>query len=133
MGGVAAGGRASERLLGEKEALARAVTQALYEEMPELVAKHGARGREKCLQDMRYNLEHLAPAVELAEPAMFAGYVRWLDGLLRARGVATEEVARSLELTTRVVRARFPAEEAEAVELCVRAGLAELPAGEGAR
>jgi hypothetical protein len=120
------GTRASERLLADKEALARAITGALYEETPALMQRYGEAGREKCLQDMRYNLEHLASAVDLAQPAMFAGYVRWLDGLLRARNVSTDEVVRSLELTDREIRERFPAEEAEAVAPCIGAGLAAL-------
>lgn len=126
---VTAGARASGRLLEEKEALARSITAALYESMPDLLERHGERGREKCLQDMRYNLEHLAPAVDLGQPEMFAGYARWLDGLLRARNVGTDEVVRCLELTERGIRERFPAGEADAVAPCIRAGLAAL--GEG--
>lgn len=122
----AAAAQAADALNGQREALARAVTEALYAEMPELMDRYGERGRQKCLQDMRYNLEHLEPAVALGEPQIFARYARWLDDLLAARGVPTREVARCLELTERVVRARFPAEEAEAVARCVRAGVDAL-------
>ena len=79
---MTAGERAGARLVGEKEGLARAITDALYRERPDLQAKYGDAGRAKCLQDMRYNLEHLAPAVALDDPPMFAGYARWLLGLL---------------------------------------------------
>lgn len=127
MDDVTAGARAAERLLEIKDSLAREITDALYERMPELMEKHGEYGRRKCLQDMRYNLEHLAPAVDLGQPEMFAGYVRWLDGLLRARNVSTAEVALSLELTEQRVRERFAADEADAIVPSVRAGLAALP------
>ena len=132
MDAVTAGARAAGRLLDDKEALARLVTDALYAERPGLVAKHGAAGREKCLQDLRYTIEHLVPAVDLGEPSMFAGYVRWLDGLLRARNVATDDVARSLELTERVVRDRLAADEAAAVSASIGAGLAALSPAAGA-
>lgn len=122
---------AAERLLAEKETLARAVTAALYRAMPHLLEKYGERGREKCLQDMRYNLEHLAPAVDLAHPGMFADYVRWLDGLLRARDVATNEVIRTLELMETEIRGRFPADEAAAVLPSLHAGLEVLRAEGG--
>ena len=132
MESVTAERRAAGRLLDDKEALARAITDRLYAERPALMERYGAVGREKCLQDLRYTLEHLIPAVDLGEPAMFAGYVRWLDELLRARGVATDEIARSLELTERVIRERLPAEEADAVAPAIRAGLGAL-AAEGGR
>ena len=128
---LAAEARAASRLLADKESFARAITEALYADMPELMAKYGAAGREKCLQDMRYNLEHLIPAVDLGQPEMFAGYVRWLDDLLRARNVSTGEVVRSLELTEELVRERFSPEEADAVAICIQAGLSALARTEG--
>jgi hypothetical protein len=125
---VTAGGRASARLLEEKDALARAVTDALYAERPGLLARYGAVGRQRCLEDLRYTLEHLSPAVDLGQPAMFADYVRWLDGLLRARAVDTAEVVRSLQLLDALLGERLPADEAAAVQPALRAGLAALPA-----
>ena len=118
--------KASGQLLAHKEALAEWVTGALYEEMPELADRYGDAGRAKCLQDLRYTIEHLIPAVDLAQPAMFAGYVTWLDALLRARNVSTREVVRSLELIDRIVRQRLPADEAESVARCLHAGLDAL-------
>ena len=75
---------AADRLLEEKAALAAEVTAALYGEMPELLTRHGEYGRAKCLQDMHYTIEHLAPAVDLQEPEIFARYARWLNELLTA-------------------------------------------------
>jgi hypothetical protein len=121
--------RAASHLLRHKEALADAVTQALYDDMPELQAKYGDAGREKCREDQRYTIEHLIPAVDLMQPDLFASYVRWLDTMLRARNVATRELVRSLELLERVVRDHLAAHEADAVAACVNAGLATLGAG----
>jgi MerR family transcriptional regulator, light-induced transcriptional regulator len=123
---VTAGERAGARLVDEKEDLARAVTAALYLERPDLQAKYGNAGRDKCMQDMRYNLEHLAPAVALDEPSMFAGYARWLAGLLEARGIPADEVARSLALTRTVIDGRFPPDEAAAAVPALEAALAVL-------
>lgn len=122
------GERSSARLIGEKEELARAITDALYRERPELLARWGAAGREKCLQDMRYNLEHLAPAVALDQPALFAGYARWLLGLLEARGIPPGDVTRSLALTRTIIDSRFPSDEAAAVAPSLDAALAVLAA-----
>jgi hypothetical protein len=130
---VSAGGRAAERILEEKGALAREITESLYEQMPELAEKYGEYGRRKCLEDMHYNLEHLAPAVDLGQPELFAGYARWLSGLLAARKVSTAEVARSLEIIEARIRERFPVEEAEAVVPSIRAGLSALSGEAGPR
>ena len=122
-----AGRRASESLLDRKEHLALAITEQLFAKDPSMLVKYGERGRAKCLQDMRYNIEHLAPAVALGEPELFARYVRWLEELLRVRNVPADDVRRSLETTEAVIAARLPAEEAAAIAECIRAGLAVLP------
>ena len=123
-----AGLRAARLLLIDREALAREVTDALYAESPELLERHGERGREKCLQDMRYNIEHLIPAVELADASMFARYVEWLDALLRSRGVATRDVVRCLELLRVAVNVQYAADDAAAIAPIIDAGLRALPA-----
>ena len=116
-------GRAAARLVAQKTLLAHAVTDALYAERPELLERYGETGRARCLEDLHYTLEHLIPAVDLGDASMFAGYVRWLDALLRARGVPTRDVLRSLQLVEREVRAQFPDDEADAVASYVRAGM----------
>jgi hypothetical protein len=118
-----AGTRAAALLVRDREQLALDVTAALYAESPELLARHGERGREKCHQDMRYNIDHLIPAVDLGDGAMFARYVEWLDGLLRARNVATRDVIRCLELLRDACARRFPPAESAAIGAIVDAGL----------
>ena len=118
--------RAASQLLGQTEELAEAITQSLYDEMPELTARYGSIGREKCRQDLRHTIEYLIPAVYLEEPQMFASYVRWLHDLLRARNVSTQEIVRSLQLTEQIIRTRLPADEADVAATCVRAGLSAL-------
>ncbi len=120
------GRNAAERLMFDKEAIARAVTQALYAEYPELIERYGERGREKTLQDMHYNIEHLIPAVDLDDPQMFAKYVQWLDSVLRSRNVDTIYTRRCLELVVEEARARYDAAEGDAIGRIVGAGLAAI-------
>jgi len=115
--------RSAALLMRDRETLAQEVTAALYAESPDLLGRHGERGRGKCLQDMGYNIEHLIPAVDLADGAMFARYVEWLDGLLRARNVATRDVIRCLELLRDRCVARYPAAESAAIAGIIDAGL----------
>jgi len=132
MDAVTAEGRAAARLIAEKDAMASEVTRLLYEESPELAVRYGPIGRERCLEDIRYTIDHLIPAVDLGRPALFVTYVMWLDELLRARNVATRDVVRSLELLEQVARTRLATDESDAVAASIRAGLASLPAGSSA-
>ena len=113
-----------EILMRDKEHLARAVTDRLFSERPYLLDKHGERGREKTMQDMRYNIEHLIPAVDLGDAPMFARYVEWLDGLLRARNVPTRDLLRCLELLRNEVFARYDRGEVDAINAILDAGIA---------
>jgi hypothetical protein len=126
MATIPIGEAAAEALLAAKDELARSITDALYSERPDLLEKYGERGRAKCLQDMRYNVEHLAPAVGLGEPELFASYVVWLRDMLAARDVPADEIRRSLELTGDAVRHRFTEAEAAAITRCIEAGLEAL-------
>lgn len=117
---------AAERIIVAKDELATSLTAALYADMPHLLEKYGERGRLRCEEDMRFNLEHLAPAVGLAQPALYAGYVRWLDELLRARNVPTAEIVRSLELMRELLYRRLSATDAAAAAACIDAGLQAL-------
>jgi hypothetical protein len=127
MAGLSAAGRAARLLTEQREAMAAEVTEALYRERPELMARYGDAGREKCLQDMRYNLEHLVPAVELERPELFEAYVRWVDELLRSRGVETGELRRALQLLAEGAAGRMDPDAAGIAGNVIRAGLAVLP------
>ena len=115
-----------ELLVMHKEEVAQAVTAALYAARPELLERYGENGRSKCLQDMRYNIEHLVPALALQRPAMFAGYITWVDGLLRARSVPTADLRLSLQLLRQEALRVLPVEMEPILTECLRAGLTAL-------
>ena len=118
--------RASDSILGRKEELAKAITDALYADDPAVWERFGEVGRAKCLQDMHYCLEHLAPAVALNDPALFARYVLWLEKLLGARGIGSGDVRRSLAATRGVLRQRLHPDEAACALPCLQAGMESL-------
>lgn len=125
--GAADGAATSEVLLSRKEELASALTDALYEAHPEFQDRYGAAGRERCLEDMRYTLEHLAPSVALGEPQLFARYVAWLVDLLRPRGIPPEHVGDTMRVLERVLTSKLSSEHVAAVQSSVAAGLAAVP------
>jgi len=107
----------------DKESIARAVTQRMFDEYPDILEKHGERGRQKCLQDMHYNIEHLIPAVDLERPEMFADYARWLDTMLGSRGVAARDVRRCFEMVADEARERYDDEVTKLIDAIIRAGV----------
>lgn len=111
-------------LMRDTDQLARAVTAQFFKENPELLERYGERGRDKCLQDMRYNIEHLVPAVDMGDPSMFTRYVEWLDGLLRARDVPTRDLLRCLELLRNEVFSRYDRPEVDAINVVLNEGIA---------
>lgn len=116
---------AADALLDYKNIIARAITDAMYREKPELLERYGEVGRVRCLEDMNYNIEHLAPAVALGEAVLFERYVVWLRDMLGARSVPKDDVRRSLELTNEMVAQHLP-EHADAIRDVVNAGLRAL-------
>jgi hypothetical protein len=123
---LTAGERAAASLAARREELARATTDAVYAAVPALLEKYGEAGRAKCLQDMRHNFDHLAPALALDDPGLFAAYVRWLEDLLAARRIPASEIRLTLELMERETRLELAADEASAVAGCLRPGAAAL-------
>lgn len=126
MNAVPAETRASDSILARKGELAREITNAIYADDPALLERFGEAGRAKCLQDMHYCLEHLAPAIAMDDPSLFARYVTWLEGLLAARGVGSQDVRRSLEATRAVLDERLDPDESAGALRCLRAGLTSI-------
>lgn len=118
--------RAADTLLARKDEIAETVTESVYAARPDLLARYGAAGRAKCVQDMRYTVEHLAPAVALGEPALFTRYVAWLVDLLAARAIPADDVRTSLQAMEAALATCLAREESEAAAHSVRAALATL-------
>ena len=123
-GSAGAAIRASETLLACKDELAFAITDAVYATRPALRERYGEIGITRCREDMRYTIEHLAPAVALAEPQLFVRYVEWLIDLLRARAIPADDVRVSLEAVNQVLATRLPRDEYHEAAKCVQAALA---------
>jgi hypothetical protein len=117
------GRRAAEHLMYDKESIARGVTKRMFDDYPDILEKHGERGRQKCLQDMHYNIEHLIPAVDLEKPEMFADYARWLDTMLGSRGVSARDVRRCFEMVADEARDRYDGDVAKVIDAVIRAGV----------
>jgi hypothetical protein len=92
--------------------LAEAVVDEQYRLRPELEARYGPRGREKCVEDTRYHLRFLAGSVEWGEPRVFADYFEWAVRVMKVHGVAVGDALENLRLIGPVLAERLPPEVA---------------------
>jgi MerR family transcriptional regulator, light-induced transcriptional regulator len=85
-----------DRLRAAANRLADAALARDYAQRPVLLDRYGEKGRAKYRQDLLYNIQTLASAVDADDPSIFLRYVEWLKVLLVNRGVADEDIAESL-------------------------------------
>lgn len=122
----------SERELGEsiqaeRDTLAEAITARHYELHPELAARYGPTGREKCFQDARYHLSYLAEALTSCSPALFADYVSWAKVMLSTRGISAADLVQNIECMREVIERKLPDETRPSLHNFINAGLDRLP------
>ncbi len=95
---------------------------------PELYARYGATGRNKCVEDVGYHLLYLGEAVAVDSPALFREYIAWVKVLFAGLGIPSDELADNLVLLGDVVAETVGGEAAARTRSCVAAALAVLPA-----
>jgi hypothetical protein len=103
-----------ERDSGQSAAV---VTEKMERRAPALFARFPDTGRARCLEDTRFHLEHLAAALDLDDPDLFADYRAWLVGLLAVRGIGTEDVELNFAIIGETLTARYGEGAAAAVSL----------------
>lgn len=99
-------------LIANAHGIAGALVALQYEQMPELESRYGPAGRQKCLEDGLYHIEHLAEAVDAADDYLFWDYVAWADILLTRRHIPTEHLASNLRNLQTVLSNTVDAETA---------------------
>ncbi len=88
--------KAGEAIDKNQNAIAEAVTEKHFALKPELEARYGAIGREKCRQDAVYHLSYLSDALRVSQPSLFADYVAWAKIMLAGRGIPEKDLADNL-------------------------------------
>jgi methanogenic corrinoid protein MtbC1 len=110
----------------QRRAIAEAVTARHFARHPELDARYGAAGRQKCRGDAEHHLDYLEQAVRFASPALFADYVSWARAMLESRGIAPEDLSDHLRSLLDEAAGHVPA-IAPALQAIGAHGLALLP------
>lgn len=124
--------QASHALVTRRREIAEAVTSRHFAAHPELEARYGHTGREKCLEDAQFHLGYLEQAVARASADIFVDYVGWAKIMLESRGIAETDLADHLRTLLDVVRDMLTGEQMTAVDACAAPALAKLPTAEPA-
>ena len=109
-----------------REALAEAIVSRHHQVHPELEARYGQRGRQKCREDASFHLSYLAQSLVAHEPKLFREYVAWAKVMLAGRGIAARELRDNLQITAEVLTDRLPAEDASTACRYIQAAIGEL-------
>lgn len=81
-----------------------------YKKEPQLLARYGPAGKEKCLQDSAYHISYLAEAILSESPMLFRDYVTWAQQMLQARNIPTRDLAVNLNCLKEALAQRLPIE-----------------------
>lgn len=87
---------AGNRLRAAANRIAEATLAHDYEQRPYLNNRYGEYGKMRYRQDVLYNLDALAAALDASDERMFLDYVAWLKIVLLHRGVGPDDIVESL-------------------------------------
>ncbi|MEA2491469.1 MAG: hypothetical protein QOH21_3261 [Acidobacteriota bacterium] len=94
---------------------------------PEMAARYGPAGVQRCREDARFHLQFLAAALAAGSETMFLEYIGWAKVVLAARNVDIVHLQEHLALAASVLSDRFGPFADDAVHFLERAR-ADLPA-----
>ncbi len=83
----------SRRIAAASEAVSEVVTNQLFLDHPHWKQLYSRRGRECCVEDVRFHLQFLAAAIESRSREAFADYMRWSERVLQSRSVPPDVLA----------------------------------------
>ncbi|WP_409252772.1 hypothetical protein V1502_02250 [Bacillus sp. SCS-153A] len=79
--------------IGKKyEPVINGAVKEIYVKYPELDAKYGERGRQKCYEDNVYHFQYLETSAGLGSSKIFTDYALWLNSVLVSRGMSTDHL-----------------------------------------
>ncbi len=104
--------KAAEILTSMRGEVADAIVERHYQLHPELEARYGERGRQKCREDSAYHLTYLSQSLAVSAPTLFNDYIAWAKAMLVGRGIAAQDLEDNLRVMSEVLKARLPVEMA---------------------
>lgn len=82
----------------QRQDLAELITQAYYQQYPDLEQCYGEKARKYVIQDNQYHLTYLSEAIATGHPSFFENYIAWAKVLLSGMNIPSNELARNLQV-----------------------------------
>ena len=120
---------AGEEILARTVVLAAQMTYLQFQRTPGLEEALGATGTAKSHRDAEYNLQFLSEAISSGDPAGFASYLVWLDGVLAGVGLDRSVLDDHLDCMIETLSNSLEPEVRDLAVEYVREGIAGLAAG----
>lgn len=108
------------------KALAEWTISAQFDADPTLVQRYGEGSRRRWVADTQARIGHLAQALAVRSPELFADSVFWMRQAFVARGSNASDLVLNLKSLRDVLAAELPAVVTEAAVPCVERALAAL-------
>lgn len=108
--------------------IAELMTERQYRAYPELAARYGAQGRERCMEDAIYHLSYLSEAVASTSPGLFADYIAWAKAMLAGRGIPANDLETNLRFMRDSLMEELPADHGAIAASYIDSGMAQFPA-----
>lgn len=83
--------------LEAKQSIAAETAKSIYEAYPDLWERFGEKGFIHTEKDNHHHLDHLETAFAMEDKAIFLDYTKWLESVLRSRGVETALIIDNFE------------------------------------
>lgn len=94
-----------------KQLIAAETAKSIYEAYPDLWDRFGEKGFIHTEKDNHHHLDHLETAFSMADEAIFLDYTKWLESVLRSRGVETALIIDNFDRLTAILPGKVDKEE----------------------
>lgn len=117
----------SDALRNRRNLLAERLVDRQYALQPELAARYGDAGRQRCLEDASIHLAMLAQSLAVGRAELFVDYIAWARVMLERRGIPADDLARHLAIMRDVLREELGSQFAEPAVLLVDSSIRAMP------
>lgn len=102
-----------------KQLMATETAKSIYEAYPDLWERFGEKGFTHTEKDNHHHLDHLETAFSMEDEAIFLDYTKWLESVLRSRGIETNLIVDNFERLMKILPGKVGVEEETFMLACL--------------
>ncbi|WP_422123816.1 hypothetical protein DHX103_03120 [Planococcus sp. X10-3] len=102
-----------------KQLIAAETAKSIYAAYPDLWERFGEKGFIHTEKDNHHHLDHLETAFAMEDEAIFLDYTKWLESVLRSRGIETNLIVDNFERLMDILPGKVTADEENFMNTCL--------------